>query len=180
MWRMDVATWALVAATLVLALFAALQARVARGATNQAKRQADLLAASLDVGRRLLEATELERAEEAPLDVMVDLGESFAGRATLNFQNDSRSAAMPLGDVKVVELPSGRGLAGDTLADGTIGIGEGWRLPITWDATLVGVTIIASVTGHRIGGPEMDREFAFRIGKDGRLIDLAYPWPKIT
>jgi hypothetical protein len=174
------ATWALVTATVVLALFAGLQAWVARGATNQAKRQADLLAGSLDVSRRLLEATERERAEAAPLQIRVNAEDSFAGRATPDFQNDSQTAAMRLTSVKVAELPSGRDLVGNTPADGTIGLGEGWRVPVTWDAARVGVTIIASVWGRRMGGPEMSREFAFRIDDDGRLIDLADTSPRIS
>ncbi|HET9757775.1 MAG TPA: hypothetical protein VFP66_14810 [Candidatus Limnocylindrales bacterium] len=136
------ATWALVVATVGLVIFAAVQAMAGWDARDEAKRQADLLAESLDVSRRLLAAAENERAAAAPLELRVDRVDSVAGSAILNIRNDSSNAAMRLARVQVIEMPSGDVVKDESLAEGTIGVNEGWKLALEWDASQVGTTYV--------------------------------------
>jgi hypothetical protein len=169
----DLATWALVFVTGALVVATVVLAVFARNAAHQATRQADLTKDSLEVSRRLLDAAEAERAAAAPLELSVDLNDSGAGNVILDIRNASADAVMRLTHVEVVESASGTVIEDQTLAEGTIGVGAGWQVPITWDASRVGITIIVRATGHRLGGLDMTREFAFRVGQDGSLEDLA-------
>ena len=69
---------------------------------------------------------------------------------------------------------------GDDLAEGTIGAGEGegWLTHFAYDLSRTGATYYVRATGHRVGGPTVTRELPYRVGNDGRLIDLSEGPPR--
>ena len=104
-WALVFVTGALVVATVILAVFAGVQAMAGRNATKQAKRQADPLADGLDVSRAPPRGGRGKRAAAAPLELrVVDLIEPCAGNTVLNIANASMGAAMRLARVEVVEV----------------------------------------------------------------------------
>lgn len=178
-----IATWALVAATAALTVVAILQwrqmmasSKEAARQTAQFERQAQHQEGSLDVSRQMLAEAKAEREAAAPFSIALQLHpDSVAGAAIFWFHNPQPGVVLRLRRVEVVEEPGATLVETEDLAEGTIGagLGEGWQTPFAYDLRRVGATYYVRATGQRIGGPMMTREFPFRVGQDGRLIDLA-------
>ena len=81
---------------------------------------------------------------------------------------------MRLQRLELIRVPSGPVLVDESLAEGTLGTGEMWRWPVSWDADANrGATFELRLTGHRIGAPTMTQINAYRVDGDGVLHDLA-------
>ena len=190
-WALAVATVGLVCATGVLAWYSRLQAKQMEASAKQAKaaaleaarqtaalqEQGELQRSGLLVSGEMLREARAERAANAPLVVAIELREHVAGHAIFYVQNAAPDAVMRVANIRVLSLLDESLYADDELAKGTLGVGEGWPKPLAWNATLVGAVLAVIVTGHRVGGPTMTREFRYRIGQDGRLVDLGAVTP---
>lgn len=178
------ATWTLVSATAVLAVLTGVlayhakrQADAVREAGEDAKAQAQAAADSLELSRRILAEGERQWAARAPLALRVALPTHVAGHAVVELLNAAADAVMVLEHGEIAELPAGPVLESHALAEGTLGVGQGWSIPMTWDYSRRGLTIAVRATGHRLGGPSMVQEFRFRVDAEGRLDDLASTVP---
>jgi hypothetical protein len=97
------ATWALVAATVVLAIVAGLQVRQMRSAASEATRQtetftrqAELLEEGLSVNREMLAQARADREDAAPFSIAAALHrDSVAGQATFEFRNPGARGSHP-------------------------------------------------------------------------------------
>lgn len=185
-WALVAATVGLVIATAVLARYARLQVKEMRASAKQSaaaareagrqtaalEQQGDLQRESLAVSAEMMRAARAERAAAAPLVVTVELREHVAGHAVLHVRNAARDAVMRIARIRILSVPDEGVYLDREFADGTLGVAEEWTEALDWNTSRIGDGLAVLVNGHRIEGPIMTREFRFRIGQDGKLIDL--------
>ena len=187
------ATWALVAATVVLALATAALVRYARAQAKQmeasgreAARQTAALQAqgqqleeSLAVSREMLGAARAERAAAAPLALIVDLRGRGDG-AQVTIRNAARDVVMYLSRVEIRKGPNGPLLLERDLADAPLDVHGGrWQTHLAWEHPMPNALIEVRATGHRQEGPTTTREFLFRVAENGLIINLARARPGV-
>ena len=126
-----IATWALAAATAVLAIVAFLQWRQMIRSSGEESRQtqtfkdqARLLEDGLSVSRGLLAQARAEREQASPFSITCHLHrDSTAGRAIFEFRvSGADPVVLKLRQVDVFESPGGVNLLHEDLAEGTLGV----------------------------------------------------------
>jgi hypothetical protein len=128
----------------------------------------------LAVSRELLAETRSAREAASPFTISVEIVQSAPGSAVLEFRNSEPTTVVRLMRVEIRQSPGDQLLFEQDLAEGTLGgpRDDQWQVPFAFEDAKVGDTFYVKARGNALGGPVMDRPFAFRVGSDRRLIDM--------